>query len=278
MVDNPYLFGQIAAANSLSDVYAMGGQPLTAMNITTFPACTMDLGILRDILAGGADKVIEAKALLVGGHTVDDKEPKYGLSVTGTVHPEKVATNSGARVDDYIILTKPIGTGIVTTALKAEFVTEKEIAEVITSMATLNKAAYEAMLEAEVRAATDITGFGILGHLYEMCAASNVSAELNYNNIPVWSQALEYLKFGLIPAGSYNNRKYLENKIHLAQDISEADKDILFDPQTSGGLLLAVRAEKLAIIKERLTQSKVNYQIIGRMIPSNDNNIFVRKG
>lgn len=278
MVDSPYLFGQIAAANSLSDVYAMGGKPLTAMNITAFPACSMDLAILRDILAGGADKIKEAGALLVGGHTIDDKEPKYGLSVTGIVHPGKIVTNAAAKPEDVLVLTKPIGTGIITTALKAEFVAEKDILTVVEEMARLNKYAYEAMLIAEIIAATDITGFGLLGHLLEMCNASNVSAEIDFKYVPVWPQAFEFANSGLVPVGSYNNRKYLEDKVEFAKNVDEAEKDILFDPQTSGGLLLSVDPQKLSSLKKDLSARNISFGVIGQLLPRQHKAIFVRKG
>lgn len=278
MVDTPYLFGQIAAANSLSDVYAMGGKPLTAMNITAFPTCSMDLGILRDILAGGAAKILEAETLLVGGHTVEDKEPKYGLSVTGVIHPQKLVTNAGAKPGDFLILTKPLGTGVIATALKGEFVSEKEISEVILSMAMLNKNACEAMQAIGVLAATDVTGFGFLGHLLEVCNASKVSAEIDFKNLPIWPQAIEYIKYGLIPVGSYNNRKYLQEKIAFASNIEEPEKDILFDPQTSGGLLISVDAAKLSGLKDELAKRNVKYAVVGRIVEQeNCSRIYVRK-
>ena len=277
MVDTPYLFGQIAAANSLSDVYAMGGKPITALNITTFPTCSMDTGILKDILAGGADKIKEAEAVLLGGHTVEDNEPKYGLSVTGVVHPNHIISNSSAKPGDLLILTKPLGTGIITTALKGEFVTEKEIADVINAMACLNKFACSAMIAAGVTTATDITGFGLLGHLSEVCLGSGVSAEISMDALPIWSQAYTYAGFGLIPAGAYANRKYLEESVRFAKDIPENGQDILFDPQTSGGLLIAVEPQKLGLIQKELSTHGIINQVIGTIIPKEKWSITVEK-
>lgn len=277
MVDTPYLFGQIAAANSLSDVYAMGGRPLTALNITAFPSCSMDIGILRDILAGGADKIKEAEAVLLGGHTVEDKEPKYGLSVTGVVHPDRIISNGSAKPGDLLILTKPLGTGIITTALKGEFVTEKEIVEVINTMAFLNKSACKAMIAAGVTTATDITGFGFLGHLSEVCAASGVSAEISMGALPIWSEAYTYASLGLVPGGAYANRKYLIETIRFAKDIQENAQDILFDPQTSGGLLIAVNPQKLKILQNELATQGIINQVVGTIIPKEEWSITVGK-
>lgn len=239
VVDDPYTYGQIAAANSLSDVYAMGGRPLTAMNITCFPSC-LSTDILKDILRGGADKVMEAGGLLIGGHSVEDDEPKYGLSVTGIVHPKKVWANSGAREGDDLILTKPIGTGILNTAIKAGLTTKAQYNDAVDTMITLNKYAFEAVDGLNISACTDITGFGLLGHAYEMAKASNVSLEIYSDNIPIIQGAVEFAEMGIIPAGMYANKKHIEDKIFMNNTVKGAIQDILYDPQTSGGLLLAI--------------------------------------
>ena len=243
IVDDPYLFGQIAAANSLSDVYAMGGRPLTAMNIVGFPIGVLDKEVLLAILQGGQSKVNEAGALIVGGHTIDDSEPKYGLSVTGTVHPDRVLTNAGAKPGDCLILTKPLGTGILATADRADMF-PIGVQAAMESMAMLNRLAAETAERFNVHACTDITGFGLLGHLYEMTAASHVRAEIDSQSLPLLPDALLAAASGLVPAGAYANRAYLK-QVSFASDVSEALRDIAFDPQTSGGLLYSL-AEKEA--------------------------------
>lgn len=240
IVDDPYLFGQIAAANALSDIYAMGGTPLTALNIVAFPTCSLPLEILEEIIKGGAKKIAEAGAIIVGGHTIQDDEPKYGLSVLGTVHPKKVITNGGAKEGDYLVLTKPLGTGIIATALKGGMASEESVQAAGENMAALNKEAAETMLSLEVHACTDITGFGFLGHAYEMAKASQKVLEIEKNKIPLLPRVEEYALLGLVPGGAYQNREYLRDKIEFGQEIREVDQDILFDPQTSGGLLLAL--------------------------------------
>ncbi|WXJ87571.1 Selenide, water dikinase [Moorella humiferrea] len=255
IVDDPYLYGQIAAANSLSDVYAMGGTPLTAMNIVAFPTKKVDINVLGEILKGGAEKVLEAGAVLVGGHSIEDEEPKYGLAVTGIVHPEKIVTNCGARPSDRLILTKPLGTGIITTAIKAEMATPELEQEVSQWMATLNRDAAAAMVAVGVHACTDITGFGLLGHGLEMAKGSGVNLVFHAGAIPVFPQAREFAAMGLIPGGAYNNRRHIEKDVKVGSGVPEDLFDILCDPQTSGGLLIAVAEEKtkalLAALKER---------------------------
>ena len=243
IVDEPYLFGQIAAANALSDVYAMGGKPLTALNIVGFPTCSLPLTVLEEILRGGAEKVIEAGAVIAGGHTIQDDEPKYGLSILGTVHPKKIMTNGGAQVGDSLILTKPLGTGIIATATKGGLVSEEVREKAIQSMVTLNKRAAELMQEFEAHSCTDITGFGFLGHAWEMAKASEVTLEIEMNHVPVLPGAREYANFGLVPAGAYQNREYLQGKVEFQGQIDQVDQDLLFDPQTSGGLLIALSGE-----------------------------------
>lgn len=250
IVDNPYVFGQIAAANALSDVYAMGGVPVIALNIVCFPS--EDLDVLTEVLLGGAEKVKEAGALLVGGHSVEDPEPKYGLSVTGTVHPDKVISNAAAKAGDVLVLTKPLGTGILTTAVKGRVLTETDIGEAINSMAALNRAGAEEMQRIGVSAATDITGFGFLGHAREMAQASGLALEIKAAALPLLPLALDMAEMGLLPGGLHANRQHLGSSVQVRGDVPPALADVLFDPQTSGGLLMAVAREKAALLMERL--------------------------
>jgi selenide,water dikinase len=244
VVDDPYTFGQIAAANSLSDVYAMGGKPLTAMNIVGFPMGCLDGTVLQAILQGGYDKVAEAGAVIAGGHTVEDQEPKYGLSVTGIVHPGKVWANAGARPGDRLVLTKALGTGILATAAKAEmFLDGLEAA--IASMKTLNKTAAEVLADFTVHACTDITGFGLLGHLSEMSSASGVTIRVDSDTLPLLPHAAAAAAMGMIPGGAYTNREYLK-KITFTAQVPENIRDICYDPQTSGGLLVSIPAVEAA--------------------------------
>ena len=273
IVDDPYMFGQIAAANSLSDVYAMGGEPKIALNIVGFPNC-LDPSILGDILAGGADKVKEAGAVLVGGHSVQDDEPKYGLCVCGFVHPDKIFKNYGCRPGDVLILTKQIGNGIINTAIKAEMASERSIKEAITVMSSLNKKAKEVVENHNVTACTDITGFGLLGHCVEMTEASGVTFELHVNDIAYFEDAVEYAKMGLVPAGAYKNRQYSGDKVDMSQ-VEEYYIDLLYDPQTSGGLLISVPEEEVDDImkefKEKNMDTKVS--IIGKVVEKGEKSI-----
>ena len=257
MVDDPYAFGQIAAANALSDVYAMGGTPLTVMNIATFPRCG-DLDMFATILQGGADKIKEAGALLIGGHTVDDQEPKYGLSVTGTARPDEIWTNSAARAGDFLVLTKTLGSGILATAIKGGLLDAAAEKAVIGEMATLNKAAAEAVRGGRIAAVTDITGFGFLGHLGEMAAGSHFAAEIWADQLPVWPEAVEMAEMGIIPVGAHTNRNYLAARISFQAGVKQALQDILFDPQTSGGLLIAAGEGELAELQQRLTKARLD--------------------
>jgi selenide, water dikinase len=260
IVDDPYRFGQIAAANAFSDVYAMGGEPLTALNLVAFP-CSLDLGVLREILAGGQSKIEEAGAKLCGGHSVQDEEPKYGLSVTGFVEAEEVVRNAGAKVGDALVLTKPLGLGILTTALKRDIVSEEEIEDAVQTASLLNKGARDAMREVGVSAATDVTGYGFLGHLMEMLEASAapLGAVVRRDGIPVWERALPLANDGVYQGGLESNRKYLEGRITADGMVPETLLP-LYDPQTSGGLLIAVpEASALvgALEKRGLTGSVV---------------------
>jgi len=240
IVDDPYWFGQIAAANALSDVYAMGGTPKTAMNLVAFPVKQMDLSILRQIIQGGIDKLAEAEVVLIGGHSIEDKELKYGLSVTGIVHPAQVMTKKNLRPGDRLVLTKPLGTGIVNTAIKAGLASADLTDKVTRLMASLNRDAAGIMLRFDVHACTDITGFGLLGHLAEMVFGSGASMRVFSDRVPMIPEALEFAAMGLIPAGAYKNREFREPMIDFGQRVARAVQDVLFDPQTSGGLLISV--------------------------------------
>ena len=275
IVDDPYLFGQIAAANSLSDVYAMGGKPLTAMNIVTFPVCRLDAEVLLAILSGGQQKIAEAGAVMVGGHTIDDDEPKYGLSVTGTVHPSRILTNAGAQPGDALILTKAIGTGVLYTALKAELFPEG-VAAAAAGMAQLNRYAAQAMERYAVNACTDITGFGLLGHAYEMSAASGVDMEVYSGEVPLLPDAAEAANMGLVPAGAYANREYLK-AVSFDPAVPENIRDLLFDPQTSGGLLISLPAGLADALLADMKESGVEYAAcIGRVSGKGTGKIHVR--
>lgn len=273
VVDDPYTFGQIAAANSLSDVYAMGGKPVVALNIVCFPNC-LDIEILGEILKGGADKVIESGAVVVGGHSVQDDEPKYGLSVTGIVHPDKVLKNYGCEISDVLILTKPLGTGILNTAIKGEIASKEAYDTAVKVMTTLNKYAGEIIMEHNITACTDITGFGIMGHGYEMASGSDVTLKLYKDSIPYIKEAKEYAEMGLVPEGSYNNRAYLDGKYEL-KNVETWMEDILFDPQTSGGLLISASKEEGDIIMERLKTLDLPCAIIGEVIEKGEKYIVV---
>jgi len=257
IVDDPYMFGQIAAANALSDVYAMGGKPLTAMNIVCFPINSLDISVLNDILRGGIDKMGEAKVVLVGGHTIDDAELKYGLSVTGIVHPKRLVTNSGAKAGDKLILTKPLGTGIINTAVKAGVVDEKTVAKVTKCMATLNDKASVLMQEIGVHACTDITGFGFLGHTVQLAQNSRVGINIDIASIPLFPEAGEFAKQGLCPAGLHRNREFYSPCVKIASEVPSHTQDVLFDPQTSGGLLICLAPRKAELLLDRLRQAGV---------------------
>ena len=253
MVDDPFHFGQIAAANALSDIYAMGGKPLTAMNLMGFPVNVLDISVLKTIIRGGLDKIQESGAILVGGHSVDDQELKYGLSVTGVVRPDSIWSNSGAKAGDKIILTKPIGLGVVNTAIKAEMASEEEIKNAVRIMSRLNRISSEVMAQiGGVHACTDVTGFGLIGHLYNICRFSHVNVRLFAERIPLIDKAEEYSKMGLLPAGAYANRKFYQSNVESKSDLSDFFSDLLYDPQTSGGLLVCVDAEKSDILLNTL--------------------------
>ena len=251
IVDDPFLFGQIAVANALSDVYAKGGRPVTALNIAAFPR-DLPGELLGDILRGGQAKASEAEVSIVGGHTVDDKEPKYGLAVTGLIKPGEQVENGGAKPGDVLVLTKAIGTGVVTTAGKAGVADDDVLAEAVESMSMLNRGAAEAMMEVGVNAATDLTGFGLLGHLHTMMQASGTSAKVKLSDVPVLRGVRELLVRGVAPGGTHRNLESLEGHIEWADDVSELDRLLACDAQTSGGLLIAVDAGKVSELQDSL--------------------------
>jgi selenide,water dikinase len=277
IVDDAYQFGKIAAANSLSDVYAMGGRPLTALNVVCFPRDMMDISVLKDILRGGLDKMHEAGVILVGGHTVECPELKYGLSVTGVIHPEKVVLNSGARAGDRLILTKPLGTGIINTAIKAGEAKEEAIDKVIKSMTTLNNTASELMQEVGVNACTDVTGFGLLGHACEMIECSDVGMVINSSTVPYFNEAKELAEMGMIPGGLHRNRDFRKGMVDFSENVPQYLADILFDPQTSGGLLISVPHEKAWMLLEKLHADGVKEAvIIGEVVSEPASRISVK--
>jgi selenide,water dikinase len=244
IVDDPYTFGLIAAANALSDVYALGATPVTALNIVGFPINTLSPDILGEILRGGADMLAEAGAILVGGHTIDDDEPKYGLAVTGTVHPDRFVPQSGAQPGDLIVLTKPLGTGLISTALKRESAAEADVRQAVSWMTTLNRGASEKMVEFGAHAATDITGYGLLGHLVEFCRSSGVGATIHLDRVPFLPGALDYARGGFSPAGTWTNWQAVEDFIR-PRDLDLETRALLADPQTSGGLLIALPPDRV---------------------------------
>jgi selenide,water dikinase len=256
-VDDPYWFGQISAANSISDVYSMGGKPLTALNIVMFPSEHLDMGVLKDILRGGHDKVVEAGACLVGGHTVDDEEPKYGLCVNGIVHPDKIITNAGSKPGDALILTKPLGSGVLFNAVRSGKMLFKEIEnEALPTLAALNDIAMETALGFDLHACTDITGFGILGHLLEVAHGSNTRVLLNYKKLPFYSGALEMYQKGETTGSNKPNREMVAKHIlDMQVTLTPHEDELLYDPQTSGGLLLSLPKsqadEMLAILHQK---------------------------
>jgi selenide, water dikinase len=264
IVDDPYRFGQIAAANAFSDVYAMGGEPLTAMNLVAFP-CSLDLGVLREILAGGLSKIDESGARLCGGHSVQDDEPKYGLSVTGFVEEDRVVRNAGARAGDALVLTKPLGLGILTTALKRDIVSEEEIEDAVQMASLLNNAARDAIREIGVSAATDVTGYGFLGHLTEMLEASSVGAVVRRDEVPVWERVVPLAHDGVYPGGLKSNREYLENRV-TADGVDLDDLLPLYDPQTSGGLLVALPGDRASALVGALDKRGVMGAVVGEVV------------
>ncbi len=265
IVDDPYSFGRIAAANALSDVFAMGGKPLTALNIVGFPVGTMPITILTEILRGGAEKVEEAGAVVVGGHSIKDKELKFGVAVTGIIDPSRVITNAGAKPGDWLFLTKPLGTGLITTGIKRNVVSNELAAVVIESMSKLNRIPAELMVEFGAHAATDITGYGLLGHAYEMAAASGVSIRIFSKTLPLLEQALELAAQKMIPGGANDNREFLSGHVKVAASIDPNLEVILYDPQTSGGLFIAMPPQKADEFQQELKRHHLPDQPVGQV-------------
>ncbi len=263
IVDDPYTFGQITAANALSDIYAMGGKPITALSIVGFPKDTLEINHLRKIMEGGLDKLIEAGTALVGGHSLEDDEVKFGFAVTGIIHPEKVMRNNTLKPDQSLILTKPLGTGAINTALRAEMVSEEALKEAIQAMSTLNKSAADIISEYPVSACTDVTGFGLLGHACEMMTGTDTGIHISVKNLKIFPDVMEYLSMGLIPAGTYRNKKYRMKYISNPENVKEETLDLLFDPQTSGGLLFAVPRQYASEIMQKLTDAGLTPSLAG---------------
>ena len=274
--DDPYTFGQIAAANSLSDIYAMGATPIFALNIIGFPINILPKSDLTKILQGGIDKAQEAGITIVGGHSIDDPEPKYGLVVTGEVDEDKLITNSNAQPGDKLILTKPLGTGIIATAVKGGKADEEAMSKSAQSMATLNKLAAEIMTEIGVNSATDVTGFGLLGHLIEMCEASSISAKIDYSTLPFLPLVKELAEKGIVPGGTKRNLKFVKEKVQFGEHLTDIDKLLLADAQTSGGLLISIPAEKAEKYITKFNElSKIKAVIIGEIIEMGEFVIYV---
>jgi selenide,water dikinase len=270
IVDDPYTFGRIAVTNALSDIYAMGGRPITAMNIVCFPIRTMNVKILREILRGGLDQMREAGVLLIGGHSVEDNEPKYGLSVTGIIHPDRILFNNGAKAGDHLILTKPLGTGIVSTALKGGLADAALVARSVACMTMLNRKAAELMAEtAEIHACTDITGFGFLGHALEMAEGSGIGMRIRASEVPYFQGIRSFVEEGLVPGGLIRNRKFREKQLDVGPGCPEWLIDILFDPQTAGGLLISLPPDAAKELLGKMHAAGIEEAaIVGEVIPA----------
>ena len=276
IVDDPYWFGQIAAANALSDVYAMGGVPKTAMKLVAFPVKQMDISVLRRIIQGGLVKLKEAGVVLVGGHSVEDSELKYGLSVTGFIHPDHILTKKNLQPGDRLILTKPLGTGIINTAIKGGLASKEIIDTVTRLMVTLNRDAAEVMKNYPVHACTDITGFGLLGHLAEMVEDSRLGVRIPAESIPILPETLDYAGKGLVPGGTYKNREFREHMVDFSSSIDRLVRDVLFDPQTSGGLLISVGSDSADALLAQLKQKGMDEaNIIGKVLTEPKERILV---
>jgi selenide,water dikinase len=268
-VNDPYWFGQIAAANSLSDVYAMGGNPLTALNLVMFPSKKLDMGFLKEILRGGSDKVLEADASMGGGHSVDDNEPKYGLAVTGSVHPDRILTNCGAQAGDALILTKPLGTGVLFNANRSGKLAYPELEAILPQIAALNRRAMDVALKFEIHACTDVTGFGILGHTLELVQGSGVQIDLIYDHLPFYQNALRMYQKGETTGSNKANRKQAAGFWEMTTDKSAEEQALLFDPQTSGGLLLAAPDSQADNLIAQLKKEGVEAAVrVGEVVPS----------
>jgi selenide,water dikinase len=276
IVDDPFTFGQVAVANALSDVYAMGGTPLTGMNLVAFPIKTLSLSILKEILLGGLSKMKEAGVALLGGHSIEDPEIKYGLAVTGVIHPKKILTNAKAKMRDKLVLTKPLGTGIISTALKGEMASEEAVRKSVESMVTLNRTASEWMKKLGAHACTDITGFSFIGHALEMAMASQVGMVIQSEAIPIFPEAMEYAKLGLVPGGAHSNRQFFSCKMEVHTSVPDLLVDILYDPQTSGGLLVSLpsdEAEKLVAALKK--EGHIHSCIVGEVVEDHPGKIKI---
>ncbi len=269
ITDSPFDFGKIAAANSLSDVYSMGGSPLTAMNIVCFSTDEYEDEVLRETLEGGLEKINESGAVLIGGHSVDDREFKYGLSVTGSVHPNKYLTNCGINTGDLLILTKPIGTGVLATAVKGKLADTASIALLVDTASTLNKKAAEIMLKFQPSACTDVTGFGLAGHLLEMASGGRKEISINSSDVPFLEPAIDYARMGLIPAGTYKTKDWCHDRVNLNTGIDQAIGDLLFDPQTSGGLIISLNQESAKACLNMMNNEGIGAKIIGQVGATN---------
>jgi len=276
IVDDPYTFGQIAAANSLSDVYAMGGRPISALSIVGFPNTGRDLDVLERILQGGLTKMQEAGCAVIGGHSIGDEEIKFGYAVTGLINPQRLWSNAGARPGDRLILTKHLGTGIISTALKRNRASEASVAASIESMLALNRAASDIALRFEVHAATDITGFGLLGHGHEMAVASRMSLVINSTSVELLPEAREYSREGLLPGGLKRNMEFVSGCVEFADGIREETRNLLFDPQTSGGLLFAVAPGDAPRLVQALDEQNIPTQEVGEVVQKTRPLILVR--
>ncbi len=271
IVDDPFSFGRIAAANALSDVYAMGGTPKTAMNIVAFPIQKLPMEILRETLAGGMETLHRAGVALVGGHSIEDDEFKYGLSVTGFIHPRRILANQGLRPGDRLILTKPLGTGIINTAIKGGLAAPQTVAEVTEQMAALNDTAARIMAGCNVSACTDITGFGLLGHLAEMIDGTGTAVHIDSTQVPLLAEALEFARIGFVPAGAYRNKTFRQDLIDLQPDVDPILLDVLFDPQTSGGLLFGCPAEAMERTVDQLRAAGIERAaVIGEVVAAEE--------
>ena len=275
VVDDPYTYGQIAAANALSDLFAVGARPITALNLVSFPVGCLEPDILVEILRGGAERVHAAGAVVAGGHSIEDDEPKYGLSVTGLVDPNKMVTTCGCRPGDQLYLTKPLGTGLLTTALKGEILTEADVSEAVDGMIMLNKNAAEVMLKVGVSACTDITGFGLIGHASEMAEASGVGIRMFMNDLPAYPRALEMAEMGLVPAGSHRNRDFYFSRLDGHESCDPLSLDLLSDAQTSGGLLIAVAKEKVGLLEQSLTDRAVPVYLVGEIVAGSSGRLLL---
>jgi selenide,water dikinase len=276
IVNDPYLFGQIAAANALSDVYAMGGKPICAMNVCCFPVKDLDNSVFREILRGGQEKVHEAGAALAGGHSVEDPELKYGLSVSGLVHPDQIVTNAGLKPGQQLVLTKPLGTGVIATALKAGLASQEAVGQAVELMRALNAPAVEVMRVCRVTGGTDVTGFGLLGHALEMARASKVGIEIDANAVPILEEARDMASMGLVPIGSHANRGFCDKHLKTQGQVDSILLDLLADAQTSGGMLMGIAPKNLDHALYLLKDRGVAATVVGKAVQDDPGNITVR--